>query len=122
MCRCHTSAHQAELLAQGEKAFLVTGDVYRRDSVDSTHYPVFHQMEGFRVFTPEEIADSGVSGALRFQPCGIQAYANLSAGQHACTAATFRTTCHSAAPCTPSRSSLRVYSGRYSVRGISYAR
>lgn len=60
--RCHTSAHQAELLAQGEKAFLVTGDVYRRDSVDSTHYPVFHQMEGFRVFTPEEIAASGVSG------------------------------------------------------------
>ena len=63
MCRCHTSAHQAELLSLGEKAFLVTGDVYRRDSVDSTHYPVFHQMEGFRVFTPEEIAESGMSGA-----------------------------------------------------------
>ena len=62
MRRCHTSAHQAELLSQGEKTFLVTGDVYRRDSVDSTHYPVFHQMEGFRVFTPEEIAESGVSG------------------------------------------------------------
>ena len=25
--RCHTSAHQAELLRQGEKAFLVTGDL-----------------------------------------------------------------------------------------------
>lgn len=60
--RCHTSAHQAELLRQGEKCFLVTGDVYRRDSIDKTHYPVFHQMEGFRVFTPEEVAASGMSG------------------------------------------------------------
>ncbi|KAJ6360628.1 hypothetical protein OIU77_004610 [Salix suchowensis] len=44
--RCHTSAHQAELLKKGHTHFLVTGDVYRRDSIDSTHYPVFHQMEG----------------------------------------------------------------------------
>lgn len=27
--RCHTSAHQTELLRQGEKAFLVTGDSHR---------------------------------------------------------------------------------------------
>ncbi|XP_016198928.1 phenylalanine--tRNA ligase, chloroplastic/mitochondrial [Arachis ipaensis] len=40
--RCHTSAHQAELLRSGYTHFLVTGDVYRRDSIDSTHYPVFH--------------------------------------------------------------------------------
>jgi hypothetical protein len=64
LCRCHTSAHQAELLRQGEKCFLITGDVYRRDSVDRTHYPVFHQMEGFRVFSPEEIEASGESGAF----------------------------------------------------------
>lgn len=43
--RCHTSAHQVEILQTGRKAFLVTGDVYRRDSIDATHYPVFHQME-----------------------------------------------------------------------------
>ena len=42
--RCHTSAHQAELLRSGYTQFLVTGDVYRRDSTDSTHYPVFHQV------------------------------------------------------------------------------
>lgn len=42
--RCHTSAHEAELLSSGYKQFLVTGDVYRRDSIDSTHYPVFHQV------------------------------------------------------------------------------
>ena len=26
------------------------GDVYRKDTVDKTHYPAFHQMEGVRVF------------------------------------------------------------------------
>lgn len=53
--RCHTSAHQTALLRQGEDRFLVCGDVYRRDEVDSTHYPVFHQMEGVRVLTEAEV-------------------------------------------------------------------
>ena len=52
--RCHTSAHQLDTLRSGERAFLVTGDVYRRDSIDASHYPVFHQMEGVRVFEPAE--------------------------------------------------------------------
>ncbi|KAH0462542.1 hypothetical protein IEQ34_010117 [Dendrobium chrysotoxum] len=60
--RCHTSAHQAELLKSGHSHFLVTGDVYRRDSIDSTHYPVFHQMEGVRVFCSDEWVDSGLDG------------------------------------------------------------
>jgi phenylalanyl-tRNA synthetase alpha chain len=56
--RCHTSAHQAEILREGASAaFLVTGDVYRRDSIDATHYPVFHQMEGVRVYSSEEWGD-----------------------------------------------------------------
>ncbi len=54
LLRCHTSAHQVSLLSSGETRFLVAGDVYRRDTVDATHYPVFHQMEGVRVFAPEE--------------------------------------------------------------------
>lgn len=41
------------MLRAGERAFFVTGDVYRRDSIDATHYPVFHQMEGVRVISPE---------------------------------------------------------------------
>jgi len=57
--RCHTSAHQAETLRSGERAFLVTGDVYRRDSIDATHYPVFHQMECVRVIAPEEWEAAG---------------------------------------------------------------
>merc|ERR1712216_222864 len=58
--RCHTSAHQHEKLKGGEKQFLVTGDVYRRDSIDATHFPVFHQMEGVRVFEKEEWESKGV--------------------------------------------------------------
>jgi len=63
--RCHTSAHQAEVLRRKEKAFLVTGDVYRRDAIDSTHYPVFHQTEGVRVFSESEWTSSGLT-ALEF--------------------------------------------------------
>ena len=44
--RTQTSAHQYPLLARTHTHFLVTGDVYRKDQVNSTHYPVFHQMEG----------------------------------------------------------------------------
>jgi phenylalanyl-tRNA synthetase alpha chain len=48
--RTHTSAHQVGLLREGCKRFMVTGDVFRRDEIDRTHYPVFHQMEGVCVF------------------------------------------------------------------------
>ncbi|CAB3398877.1 unnamed protein product [Caenorhabditis bovis] len=41
--RAHTSAHQHSLMQSGLDAFLVIGDVYRRDEVDRTHYPCFHQ-------------------------------------------------------------------------------
>jgi phenylalanyl-tRNA synthetase alpha chain len=45
--RTHTSAHQADVFrANQTDAFLISADVYRRDAVDRSHYPVFHQMEG----------------------------------------------------------------------------
>lgn len=44
--RSQTSAHQCELLEQGNRSFLVSGDVYRKDEIDRCHYNVFHQMEG----------------------------------------------------------------------------
>lgn len=47
--RSHTSAHQNQLLRDGHTMFLVTGDVFRKDTIDSTHYPVFHQMEGVKI-------------------------------------------------------------------------
>lgn len=59
--RTHTSAHQTTLLRSGVDRFMVTGDVYRRDEIDSSHYPVFHQMEGVRMFTDEELREAGLS-------------------------------------------------------------
>eukprot|EP01023_Acetabularia_acetabulum_P011997 TRINITY_DN15590_c1_g1_i5.p1 TRINITY_DN15590_c1_g1~~TRINITY_DN15590_c1_g1_i5.p1 ORF type:complete len:264 (-),score=32.89 TRINITY_DN15590_c1_g1_i5:357-1148(-) len=43
------------MIRSGETKFLITGDVYRRDDIDPTHYPVFHQMEGVRLFEEGEI-------------------------------------------------------------------
>eukprot|EP01126_Amoeba_proteus_P001051 TRINITY_DN1029_c0_g1_i8.p1 TRINITY_DN1029_c0_g1~~TRINITY_DN1029_c0_g1_i8.p1 ORF type:complete len:397 (-),score=45.47 TRINITY_DN1029_c0_g1_i8:83-1273(-) len=48
--RPHTSAHQIELIQAGHLSFLCTGDVYRRNQVNQTNYPVFHQMEGVHLF------------------------------------------------------------------------
>ncbi len=47
--RTHTTAHQTELLKQGLTKFIVTGDVYRRDTIDASHFPVFHQVEGVNI-------------------------------------------------------------------------
>ncbi|XP_065805138.1 phenylalanine--tRNA ligase, mitochondrial isoform X1 [Labrus bergylta] len=55
MLRAHTSAHQRELVRSGLDAFLLAGDVYRRDEIDTSHYPVFHQMEGVRLFSNHEL-------------------------------------------------------------------
>jgi phenylalanyl-tRNA synthetase alpha chain len=53
--RGHTSAHQRDFICMGLDRFLVTGDVYRRDEIDQTHYPAFHQMEAVRLYTKEEL-------------------------------------------------------------------
>jgi len=55
--RTHTSAHQIDLLSQGLDRFLVVGDVYRRDEIDRSHYPIFHQTEGVKIFEPSELAN-----------------------------------------------------------------
>mmetsp|Transcript_6350 Transcript_6350/g.11319 ORF Transcript_6350/g.11319 Transcript_6350/m.11319 type:complete len:450 (+) Transcript_6350:55-1404(+) len=49
LLRTHTSAHQSQHLRSGVDAFLCSGDVYRRDEIDATHYPAFHQMEGVKL-------------------------------------------------------------------------
>ncbi len=46
----YLSAHQTQFIREGHEAFLVTGDVYRRDAIDASHYPIFHQMEGVKIF------------------------------------------------------------------------
>lgn len=55
MLRAHTTAHTSDIIASGLDRFLSVGDVYRRDSIDRTHYPVFHQMDGTRLFIGEEV-------------------------------------------------------------------
>ncbi|KAI0797663.1 hypothetical protein C8Q75DRAFT_13551 [Abortiporus biennis] len=50
MLRTHTSAHEVETFAKGVREWLLTADVYRRDEIDASHYPAFHQMEGARIF------------------------------------------------------------------------
>uniref|UniRef100_A0A8D1YAG3 Phenylalanyl-tRNA synthetase domain-containing protein n=1 Tax=Sus scrofa TaxID=9823 RepID=A0A8D1YAG3_PIG len=55
MLRAHTSAHQWDLMRAGLDAFLVVGDVYRRDQIDAQHYPVFHQLEAVRLFSRHQL-------------------------------------------------------------------
>lgn len=49
LLRAHTTAHQTEFIKSGLDNFLIVGDVYRRDEIDSTHYPVFHQVIKFSI-------------------------------------------------------------------------
>lgn len=55
LLRAHTTCHQSELIRSGLNNFLVIGDVYRRDEIDSTHYPVFHQVDAVRLRTKHEL-------------------------------------------------------------------
>lgn len=56
LLRTHTSAHQADVYrANQSKGFLISADVYRRDAIDRSHYPIFHQMEGARLWDRAEL-------------------------------------------------------------------
>ncbi|EOD06090.1 phenylalanine tRNA synthtetase [Emiliania huxleyi CCMP1516] len=61
LLRTHTSAHQSTLMRKGYEAFLCTGDVYRRDEIDASHFPAFHQMEGVRLFDPALVGEGEMS-------------------------------------------------------------
>ena len=50
-----------ELFQQSSKdGWLLTSDVYRRDAIDKTHYPIFHQMEGARTWSRNGLASHEV--------------------------------------------------------------
>jgi phenylalanyl-tRNA synthetase alpha chain len=55
MLRTHTSAHEVETYKQGLDRWLISADVYRRDEIDASHYPVFHQMEGTQVWSKNDL-------------------------------------------------------------------
>lgn len=54
LLRTHTSAHEHECFQTCETpGYFITADVYRRDEIDRTHYPAFHQMEGARLWSKD---------------------------------------------------------------------
>ncbi len=60
--RTHTSAHQADTFRKNEsEGYLISADVYRRDAIDRSHYPVFHQMEGARTWDRSQAEKEGKS-------------------------------------------------------------
>ncbi|KAI8919050.1 hypothetical protein DFJ77DRAFT_452883 [Powellomyces hirtus] len=79
--RTHTSAHQSEVLKTREaEGYLLTADVYRRDEIDVSHYPVFHQMEGLRTFDRKNleaeaavnVAGTSIKGAVLSETNPVQ--------------------------------------------------
>lgn len=55
LLRAHMTAHQSELIRSGLNNFLMVGDVYRRDEIDKTHYPVFHQLDAVRLKSKDQL-------------------------------------------------------------------
>jgi len=64
MLRAHTTAHQRDFIKAGLNQFLIVGDVYRRDTVDCSHYPVFHQVDGVMLFDKQEVGSMYQYGQL----------------------------------------------------------
>lgn len=63
--RTHTSAHQADVFrANKSEGFLISADVYRRDAIDRSHYPIFHQMEGARMWDRKKVANGDIAAAV----------------------------------------------------------
>ncbi|KAI0407129.1 phenylalanyl-tRNA synthetase mitochondrial precursor [Xylaria palmicola] len=63
--RTHTSAHQADLFrANLSEGYLISADVYRRDEIDRSHYPIFHQMEGARSWDRTKVPNGDVAAAI----------------------------------------------------------
>ena len=73
--RTATSAHQTEMMRRGYRRALVVGDVYRKDTIDKTHYPVFHQMEGLKIIVegdPREDLVATLEGMIQYVLPGMK--------------------------------------------------
>lgn len=55
LLRGHATAHQVDALRSGLDNFLIVGDVYRRDEIDVTHFPVFHQIDAARTLHRDKL-------------------------------------------------------------------
>lgn len=66
MLRTHTSAHQADIFRENQtEGYLISADVYRRDAIDRSHNPIFHQMEGARMWDRHRVPGRDVARAIR---------------------------------------------------------
>ena len=68
--RTHMTCYLPSLPTQGYKSYILCGDVYRKDAIDATHYPVFHQIDGFCLVDDNE----DVNIALRNKLTGLIKY------------------------------------------------
>jgi len=71
LLRTHTSAHEAETFQNCQTpGYLISADVYRRDAIDKSHYPAFHQMEAARMWkrTPNKSVVEEVEASLATLP------------------------------------------------------
>lgn len=82
--RTHSSAHQhkafqtlgkrlAKILERdpnkpGGGGFTICADVFRRDSIDRTHFPVFHQMEGAYVWSAGPQREHAIEKSMKYLP------------------------------------------------------
>ena len=66
LLRTHTSPNQIRIMETQKPPlrYLVPGKVYRNDTADSTHSPMFHQIEGFAV--DRDITFSDLKGTLDY--------------------------------------------------------
>lgn len=73
LLRTHLTPNELEFLELGLNSFIVSGPAFRRDEIDSTHYPIFHQVEGVHLVESDQSVQCGVGhlkgfleGALRY--------------------------------------------------------
>lgn len=69
--RTHMTAEMVPLVTSGNYNYITCGDVYRKDAIDSTHYPVFHQIEGFMSQGNPSHGDISVEESLRIHLHGL---------------------------------------------------
>lgn len=67
MLRAHCTAHQVDLLKSGLDNFLIIGDVYRRDEIDATHFPIFHQVDAVRTVHRDKLFENNADLQI-FEP------------------------------------------------------
>lgn len=59
LLRTHTSAHEVDVFrANTSNGYTISADVYRRDAIDRTHYPIFHQIEGALTWERNDFANN----------------------------------------------------------------